>query len=165
MALDGAYPGIIDEVMSAAVITALGRRVQVYDVPGSRGKVMQCAWRRWPEVFPQHGPGRKHERAIVLEPWQQQIADAHPDELVRGLIHSDGCRSVNRFSTTLPSGRTATYEYPRYFFSNLSPEIRQMFRDACAALGVRTTMSNARNVSVSHRRSVAILEEVVGPKR
>ena len=84
---------------------------------------------------------------------------------MRGLIHSDGCRTVNRFKTTLPSGRVAEYAYPRYFFSNLSPDIRELFRAACDRLGVRTTMSNARNVSVSHRRSVAVLEELVGPKR
>jgi hypothetical protein len=34
--------------------------------------------RREPGVaraFPQHGPGRKHERPIVLEPWQLEIVD------------------------------------------------------------------------------------------
>ncbi|HWT92828.1 MAG TPA: hypothetical protein VN238_07510 [Solirubrobacteraceae bacterium] len=56
------------------------------------------------------------------------------------------------------------YAYPRYFFSNLSPDIRQLYREACAALGVKTTMSNHRNVSVSQRKSVAVLEEIVGPK-
>ena len=29
-----------------------------------------------PCLFPQHGPGKKHERAIVLESWQQEIVDA-----------------------------------------------------------------------------------------
>ena len=31
-------------------------------------------------------------------------------------------------------------------------------------LGIRTTQSNHRNISVSHRDSVAILERIVGPK-
>jgi hypothetical protein len=31
-------------------------------------------------------------------------------------------------------------------------------------LGVRWTQSNPRNISVSHRRSVAILDEFIGPK-
>jgi hypothetical protein len=35
-----------------------------------------------------------------------------------------GCRTINRFKTKLPSGRVASYEYPRYFFSNLSDDIR-----------------------------------------
>src|SRR3546814_15577428 len=38
--------------------------------------------------FPQHGPGRKHERPIVLEPWQVGIVEAHPAAFLRGLFHS-----------------------------------------------------------------------------
>lgn len=163
--LDGAYPEIVEEVRDAIGITTLGGRTQVLFTPGSRVNTVQSGWSRWPEAFPQHGPGRKHERPIVLVEWQREIVDAHPRQFVRGLIHSDGCRTVNRFKTTLPSGRVAEYAYPRYFFSNLSADIRALFCDACDALGVRWTLSNPRNVSISHRESVAILEEAVGPKR
>ena len=52
-------------------------------------------WKHWPCLFPQHGPGRKHERSIVLEPWQRAIVDAHPGPLLRGLFHSDGFRVTN----------------------------------------------------------------------
>lgn len=31
-----------------------------------------------PCLFPQHGPGRKHERKIELEAWQQELVDADP---------------------------------------------------------------------------------------
>ena len=126
---------------------------------------MVAASRKWPEIFPQHGPGRKHERPIVLEPWQRGIVDAFPREFLRGLIHSDGCRTINRFRTRLPSGRVAEYEYPRYFFSNLSADIRGLFCEYCERLGIRWTQSNHRNISVSHRGSVALLDEFVGPKR
>jgi hypothetical protein len=34
----------------------------------------------------------------------------------------------------------------------------------CERLGIRTTQSNPRNISVSHRDSVAALDEFVGPK-
>jgi hypothetical protein len=34
----------------------------------------------------------------------------------------------------------------------------------CERLGIRWTQSNARNMSVSQRRSVALLDEIVGPK-
>ena len=57
------------------------------------------------------------------------------------------------------------YEYPRYFFSNLSPDIRSIFCDHCEQLGIRWTQSNPRNISVSHGDSVAILDTFVGPKR
>jgi len=29
-------------------------------------------------LFPQHGPGKKHERAIELEPWQSDLVAAEP---------------------------------------------------------------------------------------
>jgi hypothetical protein len=162
--LDAKYPGIV-----AGCAAAMGqmseRAVQILvDRRGHHMYIVQCAWKRWPEAFPQHGPGRKHERPIVLEDWQEAIVDEHAGKFVRGLIHSDGCRTVNRFTTTLPSGRVAEYAYPRYFFSNLSADIRRLFCEACERLGVRWTQSNPRNISVSHRRSVAVLEELVGPK-
>jgi hypothetical protein len=118
----------------------------------------------WPELFPQMGPGRKHERLIVLEPWQRGIVERHTWQFVRGLIHSDGCRTMNRFKTRLPSRRVAEYAYPRYFFSNLSAEIRGRFCESCEQLGLRWTQSNHRNISISHRTSVALLDEHVGPK-
>ena len=60
---------------------------------------------------------------------------------------------MNRFKTKLPSGRVAAYEYPRYFFSNLSEDIRRIFCEHCELLGIRWTQSNPRNISISHRKS------------
>jgi hypothetical protein len=70
----------------------------------------------------------KHQRRIVLEPWQAAIAlDTHPDLFARGLIHSDGSRCVNRVRGA--NGRP--YAYTRYFFTNRSDDIRQLFVEAC----------------------------------
>ena len=101
----------------------------------------------------------------VIEDCVMAIVDCRPEPFLRGLIHSDGCRTVNRFKTKLPSGRVAEYAYPRYFFSDQSADIRGLFCEFCERLGVRWTQSNPRNISVSHRRSVALLDEFVGPKR
>ena len=51
--------------------------------------------KHWPCLFPQHGPGKKHERRIELTPWQQELVDRDPRPLIRGLLHSDGCRVLN----------------------------------------------------------------------
>ncbi len=118
-----------------------------------------------PRAFPQHGPGRKHIRRIELADWQRQLTHEHPGAIIRGLIHSDGCRSLNHVKTTLPSGRTAEYSYQRYFFTNHSADIRGIFREHCELVGIRVTQPNPRNLSVSHRPSVALLDEIVGPKR
>jgi hypothetical protein len=115
-------------------------------------------------AFRQHGPGHKHQRKIDLADWQCAMTHAHPDALIRGLIHSDGCRCVNSFKTKLPSGRTAEYSYVRYFFTNHSADIRAIFIEHCELLGVKVTQSNHRNLSVSHRKSVAVLETLIGPK-
>ena len=71
---------------------------------------------------------------------------------------------MNRFKTRLPSGRLAEYEYVRYFFSNLSADIRGIFCRHCDLLGVHWTQPNHRNISVSKRSSIAMLDSFIGPK-
>ena len=43
-------------------------------------------------------------------------------------------------------------------------DIRGLFCEYCDKLGIRWTQSNPRNISVSHRDSVALLDTFVGPK-
>ncbi len=161
---DAAYPNIIDDCAAAMMLTLLPRRVGRNPHRVHRCVRVAGSSKRWPDAFPQHGPGRKHDRKIELEPWQRDIVDRFPQEFLRGLLHSDGCRTVNRFSTVLPSGRTAEYAYPRWFFSNRSDDIRALFCEYCERLGIRWTQSNPRNISVSHRTSVALLDSFVPAK-
>lgn len=162
--LDALYAEIVCEVREAMLSVVPACRVNVVRLTESRMSIVQSAGRRWLDALPQHGPGRKHERRILLAEWQRDIVDQWPDRFLRGLIHSDGCRTVNRFRTELPSGRVGEYHYVRYFFSNLSPDIRALFCQTCERLGVRWTQSNPRNISVSHRLSVKLLDTFVGPK-
>lgn len=118
-------------------------------------------------MFPQHGPGKKHERRIALEPWQQAIVDAHPWEFIRGLIHSDGCRITNWTARTV-AGERKRYEYPRYFFSNKSDDLRKLFTDALDKVGVEWTTlargSDPFTISIARKASVALMDAHVGPK-
>ncbi|MGY1501634.1 helix-turn-helix domain-containing protein [Streptomyces sp. QTS52] len=118
-------------------------------------------------LFPQHGPGKKHDRRIALEPWQQDIVDAHPWAFIRGLIHSDGCRITN-WTTRLVAGERKRYEYPRYFFANKSDDIRKLFSDTLNKVGVEWTSlargSDPFNISVARKASVALMDIHVGPK-
>jgi hypothetical protein len=163
--LDAVYPEIVRECAAAIELTLPSSHPRAHRHPVHRAIRVTAGSKAWPRLFPQLGPGCKHERTIVLAPWQQAIIERHTWCFVRGLIHSDGCRTVNRFKTSLPSGRVAEYAYPRYFFSNLSSDIRGLFCESCERLGVRWTQSNHRNISISHRASVALLDEHVGPKR
>lgn len=121
----------------------------------------------WTCMFPQHGPGKKHDRKITLEPWQQEIVEAHPWEFLRGLVHSDGCRITN-WTTRIVGGERKRYEYPRYFFTNKSDCIRQLYTDTLDRLGVAwthcTRHGNPYNISVARREDVARLDAHVGPK-
>jgi hypothetical protein len=85
--------------------------------------------------------------------------DAYPWEFVRGLIHSDGCRVTN---WTVRGGKR--YEYPRYFFTNLSADILGLFTDTLDALGVEWRYANPRNVSIARKGSVALMDAYVGAK-
>jgi hypothetical protein len=164
VSLDALYPSVVAECADAMRVVMPGIAVRIHPRPGARMVNVDSHTRRWPDAFPQHGRGRKHERPIVLADWQQEIVDRFPEQFLRGLIHSDGCRTINRFKTKLPSGRVGEYEYARYFFSNLSADIRALFCGSCDQLGIRWTQSNPRNISVSHRTSVARLDEFVGAK-
>jgi hypothetical protein len=161
---DAGYPDIIDDCAAAMTRTLLPRRVNRNPHPVHRCVRVVGAGARWPEAFPQHGRGRKHERKIDLADWHRAVVDRYPQEFLCGLLHSDGCRTVNRFTTKLPSGRAAEYAYPRWFFSNRSADIRGLFCEYCDRLGIRWTQSNARNISVSHRRAVALLDSFVPAK-
>ncbi|MFF9122083.1 helix-turn-helix domain-containing protein [Streptomyces sp. NPDC014889] len=121
----------------------------------------------WVCMFPQHGTGKKHERKIALEPWQQAIVDAHPWEFIRGLIHSDGCR-IKNWTTRMVAGEPKRYEYPRYFFTNVSDDIRQLYTTTLDKLGIKwthcTRHGNPYNISVARKASVALMDAHVGPK-
>ncbi|MCA1222830.1 transcriptional regulator [Streptomyces sp. 8L] len=123
--------------------------------------------RHWPCLFPQHGPGKKYERRIVLEEWQQLIMDAHPWEFIRGLVHSDGCRITN-WTTRAVAGVRKRYEYPRYFFTNRSADVLRLYTDTLDRVGVEWKSCNqsrsVENISVARRASVALMDARVGPK-
>jgi hypothetical protein len=161
---DDAYPALIEACRLSIERTQLPRRVRVEHDPTRRFVRVVADSARWPAAFPQHGRGRKHERKIELADWQRAVVDRFPQEFLRGLLHSDGCRTINRFKTKLPSERIAEYAYPRWFFSNRSADIRGLFCEYCDRLGIRWTQSNPRNISVSHRDSVARLDSFVPAK-
>lgn len=77
-----------------------------------------------PCLFPQDGPGMKHKRRIVLEPWQREIVEAAPWPFIRGCIRTDGCAFINRTDVH----REQPYQYLSYQFSNMSTDIVDLFR-------------------------------------
>jgi hypothetical protein len=113
-------------------------------------------WKHWPVLFPQHGPGRKHERTIELTSWQGEIAAKAPKHLIRGLIHSDGCRVV---------ANDRGVESIRYHFANRSGGIRSIYCEALDRLGIPWTRPSQQGIAVYRQAAVAQLDEFVGSKR
>ncbi|WP_245571150.1 transcriptional regulator [Catelliglobosispora koreensis] len=151
-----AYPAIMAEC-ETAMRMLLGRRVQRVSRDGCT-TVQSCS-KHWVCLFPQAGPGRKHERPIVLEEWQREIVHPHAGMFLRGLFHSDGCRVVN---TVKVAGRL--YEYPRWFFNNESRDILAIAGEALNILNVPWRMNRANSISVAKREAVSILDTFIGFK-
>ena len=158
---DMRYPGLIGECVLAMSSVTLSR----VSVQPKIGCVeIGASWKHWIHPFPQHGPGPKWLRPIVMEPWQQELIEAFPGPLLRGLIHSDGCRALNTIRYIKGNDVVRSYAYPRYWFSNNSDDIRRLFTDTCERLRVRWTQTSRFIVAVSRRRDVALLDTFIGPK-
>jgi hypothetical protein len=160
IALDSRYPGVIDECVEATRAVVPGNAVGVLPHPTDNCVKVQAYSQRWPALFPQHGPGRKHKRPIVLTSCQFAITQTYPEALIRGLIHSDGCRFVNRVRHG-----DKVYAYPRYMFSNRSRDIHAIFTEHLDQLGIAWRWSNDHTISIARREAVARLDAFVGPKR
>jgi hypothetical protein len=150
------YPGLIHEVTTA--MEACGAKTVGYQERTGCISV-RSSWKHWPCLIPQHGAGKKHDRPIRLHDWQQNIIAIHAERFLRGLFHSDGCRSINRIHH---AGRT--YSYPRYMFVNESADIMRLCQQSLDRLGIRWRMARPDSLSVARRAAVAELDRHVGPK-
>jgi len=154
ISLDAKYPGIVAETRALMVASFPGHRVaDVWAHHGSM-RVVRVYSSHLPCLFPQHGAGKKHDRPILLEPWQTAIVDVEPWPFLRGCFRSDGCAFINR---------TGKYEYLSYDFTNLSAGILDLYTRACDAVGVEYRRY-ARSVRIYRRASVARFEASVGRK-
>lgn len=156
VACDLRYPGLIYEIgtaMQACGAKTIGYREQTGCI------MVKSTWMHWPCLLPQHGPGKKHDRVIELADWQQELVDELPDRFLRGLFHSDGCRTTNRIAK---AGKT--YTYPRYMFVNESADIMGLCQQSLDRLGITWKMCRRNMLSVARKDAVAALDEHVGPK-
>jgi hypothetical protein len=153
------HPGIAQECATAIEAVAPEKRAHLYRRPNERTIDVSSYWKHWPCLFPQHGPGAKHLRPIVLMGWQQAILTTRLERFVRGLIHSDGTRIVATERKGAYVRRAA-----RYAFSNRSEDILDLFDSACNQLGIHCTRASKKQIAVYSKAAVARLDEFVGPK-
>lgn len=156
LALDARYPGVVAACARSLEAIRPEKRAWCGRRRNSRCIDVVMCWNHWPCLFPQHGPGRKHLRPIVLAPWQEEIVTRERKAFIRGLIHSDGCRIV---------ANDRGVASVRYHFSNLSEDIKRIYCESLDAVGVRWTRPCSQQIAVYRKASVAILDSFVGPKR
>jgi hypothetical protein len=160
ISMDSTYPRIIGETVRAIRAVLPRNRVHVTRRSPHNVAIIGCASKALPLLFPQHGPGHKHLRTIELTDWQRSITFTHAEELIRGLVHSDGSRYVARQRT---NGRV--YAYPRYSFKNKSTGIMQIFCDHLDLIGIGWTLTGPDQAQIARRDSVTALDAFVGAKR
>jgi hypothetical protein len=154
----------VDDIARIAVLMSTVKRGGKPHTRRSPGCVIvTVSWKHWPCLIPQLGPGRKHERPIILEDWQRAIVESHPASFLRGLFHSDGCRA-NNWTRKIVAGEWKRYDYPRWQFTNHSADIRELCCWALDLVGVPWRQSNRYVISVSTRAGVARLDELIGLK-
>lgn len=152
--LDAKYPRIVEEAADLIARMLPGNRVGRQLLHDGHMVTLHAYHSHWTCLFPQHGPGKKHHRPIVLEPWQETLVTAAPWAFLRGCIRSDGCVFINR---------TGKYEYESYDFTNLCQGILGLFALTCAQVGVECRVY-AKRVRINRRASVALMLEHVGRK-
>lgn len=160
---DQKYIGLISECAEAISTLIDGHETHVGFQQALGCIHINSHWKHWPCVFPQHGPGPKHKRPIVLAEWQEHVVARHPGPLLRGLIHSDGYRGTNTVRRPV-AGQMKYYSYPRYQFTNESTDIKRIFCEACDRLGINWRRMNRKTISIARRADVEKMEAVVGPK-
>jgi hypothetical protein len=154
ISMDANHPSVLAQVRELLSRCFLDNCLTEVSVEGTANVVLCVYSRHMPCLFPQHGPGKKHERSIALEPWQSQVVDRAPWAFLRGCINSDGCCFINR---------TGSYEYLSYDFYNHSADILDLFAGACERVGVEYRRYE-RRVRIYRRQSVELLRTNVGIK-
>ena len=158
---DKTLPGIIKDITACVEAVRRDHRTHLVRAPGV--VVVQSYRNHWPCLFPQHGPGRKHQRTLGMADWQWAIVAEHPADFLRGLFHSDGCR-VNNWATRTVAGQKRRQEYPRWQFVNESAEIMRWCGQALDLVGIEWRQTSRRTLSVSRREAVAQLDARIGLK-
>jgi hypothetical protein len=158
---DARLPAIIEDVCD--VLHRVHPARTVFRVPAPGAVVVQSHWKHWPCLFPQHGPGRKHERPIVLQDWQRLIVEEHPGGFLRGLFHSDGSRTRN-WATRVVAGAKKRYDYPRWEFVNRSDDILGLCTWALDLCDIAWRRPRINAIAVSRHDDVRRLDALIGPK-
>src|SRR5436190_990429 len=118
-------------------------------------------------------PPRKQARMCrgwhVLEPLALRLPAAwgRPQALASncaGTLAGTAGRARTRSLPTRSHANDRGNLCPRYHFSNLSEDIKRLYRESLVVLGVRWTRPSSKQIAVYRKESVRILDQFIGPK-
>ena len=110
--LDAKYAVVVDEAADLISRIVPWNKVGRQFPHEGRMVTLHAYHRHWTCLFPQHGPGKKHDRPIALEAWQETLVAHAPWAFLRGCIRSDGCIFINRTGSTSTSRTTSPTSPP-----------------------------------------------------
>ena len=121
VSLGNAHPDVIDRCVVAMQAVFPENKVGKVKKAGDAVDVSVYST-GLPEIFPQHGPGRKHDRKIALSDWQVGVVSRYREAFIAGLFDADGCEYIQKVKT---GGKLYTYSYRS--FTNKSLDILGLF--------------------------------------
>ena len=125
------YPSIIDDQIRALQVLFPDNKVSKLKRTKSNCIEVSVHSCDLPDMFPQHGAGKKHDRDVSLTDQQWNIVWNEPECFIKGLIDSDGCLTQH---TQIKNG--VTYSRLKYQFTNKSLDIVDMYLKIMAKLSI-----------------------------
>jgi len=166
------YPNIINSVKIAMKHIMPRNSVNTHTHNNDSGNPswtdVYCYSQDWKLFFPffKPGKGKKSSYKIQLTDWQKRIICEHPKEFLRGLIQTDGHRTI------APN----KYQYVRYGFSQKSTDIKNIFLWVCNLLSLKPTIYRRKfrapeygtgkiwAISLCKGKDTEFLDSFIGPK-
>lgn len=90
IALDIKYQNLNNEIITELKKIFPNNKVNYMRVGETNGCVISLYSTNLLKLFPQHDIGKKHERQIVIEDWQNHIINEYNEDFLKGLIYTDG---------------------------------------------------------------------------
>lgn len=151
---DSKQDRVIDDCRTSLSICLPKNKVRAGEIRGKNCVEVSVHSNLLPVLFPQIGPGRKHERKIRLTEEQKGLVDSYPLYLIKGLIDSDGTRYYRK---------QGSRKYLSYELSNKSQDIQKIFCGACDSVNIEWTQPYYKTIAI-RRKSVPTLNQFISPK-
>jgi len=127
---DSKYPNLISKAKEQLEKVFIYNKVYLNDTHKQNCVDVTIHNNHLGKLFPQVGPGKKHDRDVSLKDWQKDNIEY--EELLLGLFHSDG--SFYESKTKSIYGKIYTRHF--YEFSNCSLDIHDIYKNCLENIGV-----------------------------